>query len=45
LAEAPSFGKPALSYEPNAKGTLAYLALAGELVERMEQERVGAVHG
>ena len=45
LAEAPSFGKPVLSYEPNAKGTLAYLALAGELVERMEQERVGAVHG
>tara|TARA_Y100000590_G_scaffold133925_1_gene153165 strand:- start:10912 stop:11694 length:783 start_codon:yes stop_codon:yes gene_type:complete len=40
LAEAPSFGRPALKHEPNAKGTLAYLALAGELIERME-EKVG----
>ena len=38
LAEAPSFGKPALNYEPNAKGTLAYLALAGELIERIEEQ-------
>ena len=44
LAEAPSFGKPALSYEPNAKGTLAYLALAGELIERMEERGVIAAH-
>ena len=44
LAEAPSFGEPALHYEPNAKGTLAYLALAGELVERMEEENVRAIH-
>ncbi len=42
LAEAPSFGKPALDYEPNAKGTLAYLALAGELIERMEEQGVKA---
>ena len=41
LAEAPSFGKPALKHEPNAKGTLAYLALAGELIDRME-DREGA---
>jgi len=40
LAEAPSFGKPALKHEPNAKGTLAYLALAGELIERMEERGV-----
>ena len=38
LAEAPSFGKSALSYEPNAKGSLAYLALAGELIGRMEEQ-------
>jgi chromosome partitioning protein len=38
LAEAPSFGKSALSYEPNAKGALAYLALAGELIGRMEEQ-------
>ena len=29
LAEAPSFGESALSYDPNAKGSLAYFALAG----------------
>ena len=44
LAEAPSFGEPALHYEPNAKGTLAYLALAGELLERMEEESVRVAH-
>jgi chromosome partitioning protein len=44
LAEAPSFGKPALIYEPNAKGTLAYLAMAGELIARMEdQYKEGAI--
>ena len=36
LAEAPSFGKPALHYETGAKGTLAYLAMAGELINRLE---------
>ena len=43
LAEAPSFGKPALLYEPNAKGTVAYLALAGELVTKMEDKKMGAI--
>ena len=38
LAEAPSFGKSVLSYEPNAKGSLAYLALAGELIGKMEEQ-------
>ena len=36
LAEAPSFGMPALYYEPEAKGTLAYLALAGEIINKYE---------
>ena len=38
LAEAPSFGESALSYDPNAKGSLAYLALAGEMIGRMEEQ-------
>jgi len=36
LAEAPSHGMPALSLEPKSKGALAYLALAGEIIRRME---------
>jgi chromosome partitioning protein len=34
LAEAPSHGMPALSYDKRSKGAQAYLALAGELVRR-----------
>ena len=34
LSEAPSYGMPALYYEPEAKGTIAYLALAGELINK-----------
>ena len=41
LAEAPSHGEPIISYEPNAKGTTAYLALAGELIGRMEDKATG----
>jgi len=41
LAEAPSFGKSALEYEPNAKGTMAYLAMAGELIAKMEKKYNG----
>ena len=37
LAEAPSHGVPALTLEAKSKGALAYLALAGEVVRRMEQ--------
>jgi chromosome partitioning protein len=36
LAEAPSHGVPALKLEVKSKGALAYLALAGEVVRRME---------
>ena len=36
LAEAPSHGIPALQLEPQSKGALAYLALAGEILRRME---------
>jgi len=34
LAEAPSFGKPALLYDKDSRGALAYLALAGEMIGR-----------
>ena len=36
LAEAPSFGQPALSYDRQSKGAIAYLALAGEILRRNE---------
>jgi chromosome partitioning protein len=34
LAEAPSFGVPVLYHDKLSKGTQAYLALAGELLNR-----------
>jgi chromosome partitioning protein len=34
LAEAPSFGKPALLHDKDSRGALAYLALAGEMIGR-----------
>jgi chromosome partitioning protein len=34
LAEAPSYGQPILQYEKASRGSLAYLALAGEVLRR-----------
>jgi chromosome partitioning protein len=34
LAEAPSFGRPALFHDKESRGALAYLALAGEMIRR-----------
>lgn len=34
VSEAPSFGMPVVDYEPNNKGSLAYMALADEVIER-----------
>ena len=34
LAEAPSYGTPAVLWDPESKGAQAYLALAGEMLER-----------
>jgi chromosome partitioning protein len=43
LAEAPSFGKAAMFHDKDSRGALAYLALAGELIRREEEEaRLGA---
>jgi chromosome partitioning protein len=40
LAEAPSFGKPALVHDPDSRGALAYLALAGEMLRREEDAQL-----
>jgi chromosome partitioning protein len=37
LAEAPSFGMPALYHDKSSRGALAYLALAGEVIRRQEE--------
>lgn len=42
LAEAPSYGVPALIYDKTSRGAQAYLALAGEIVRREEQTRTGS---
>jgi chromosome partitioning protein len=42
LAEAPSFGKPALLHDKDSRGALAYLALAGEMIRREEEAREAA---
>ena len=42
LAEAPSHGLPVLKLELKSKGALAYLALAGEMMRRMEARDVEA---
>ena len=43
LAEAPSYGKPALQLDPTSKGAQAYLALAGEMLRRFEDAPAPAV--
>jgi len=39
LAEAPSFGAPAMYYDKSSTGAKAYLALAGEILRRDEQAK------
>jgi chromosome partitioning protein len=38
LAEAPSFGKPALFHDKESRGALAYLALAGEMLRKEDDD-------
>lgn len=45
LAEAPSHGKPALHYDRESRGALAYLALAGEMIRRDEGELAAEAAG
>jgi chromosome partitioning protein len=40
LAEAPSFGKPAILYDPNGRGSQSYLELAREFLSKQDQKRV-----
>lgn len=42
LAEAPSFGRPALLHDKDSRGALAYMALAGEMVRREQDPSVAA---
>jgi chromosome partitioning protein len=42
LAEAPSFGLPALKHDSTSRGALAYLALAGEMLRRSEKQLAAA---
>jgi len=39
LAEAPSFGAPVMYYDKSSTGAKAYLALAGEILRKAEQEK------
>jgi chromosome partitioning protein len=36
LAEAPSYGKPVIEYDRGSKGSVAYLALAEEVLQRAQ---------
>ena len=38
LAEAPSFGRPVLFHDKESRGALAYLALAGEMIRREDEQ-------
>jgi len=40
LAEAPSYGKPALLYDPRSKGAESYIKLAKELMDRNQKPSV-----
>ena len=43
LAEAPSFGKPVLLHDRSSRGAIAYLALAGEILRREDEQVLRAV--
>jgi chromosome partitioning protein len=37
LAEAPSYGLPGVVFDPNAKGSIAFVDFAREMVERVQR--------
>ena len=45
LAEAPSYGLPALHYDKYSRGSKAYMALAGEIIRREEKRDESAPSG
>jgi len=42
LAEAPSHGQPALIYDKTSRGSVAYLALASEVIRRQQKRQAAA---
>jgi chromosome partitioning protein len=40
LAEAPSYGLPGVVFDPSAKGSKAFVAFAGEMVERVKSGQI-----
>lgn len=42
LAEAPSFGQPILQYDRQSTGAASYMALAGEMIRRLEDKQTFA---
>ena len=42
LAEAPSYGKPILMYDPRSKGAESYIRLAKEILENEQRSRQAA---
>jgi chromosome partitioning protein len=42
LAEAPSYGKPALAYDPRSRGAESYIKLAKEIIGLHQERRAGA---
>ncbi|GAB4191550.1 MAG: AAA family ATPase [Wenzhouxiangellaceae bacterium] len=44
VAEAPSHGQSVIDYDPESRGAIAYLGLAGEFMRRHDQQQRG-VHG
>lgn len=44
LAEAPSFGKPIVYYDKSSRGSIAYLALAGEIIRREVSRQAATVN-
>jgi ATPases involved in chromosome partitioning len=45
LAEAPSFGKPIILYDVNSSGAQAYMAVAAELISKVEAQQRGSKNG
>ena len=43
LAEAPSYGLPGVAFDPNARGSQAYVEFAQEMVDRIGSMRTGPV--
>ena len=43
LSEAPSYGQPAILYDADSRGTVNYLSLAREVIEKQESKLKQAI--